>query len=58
MADVITLAASARPQSGKGPARAARRDGLVPAVIYGNNLEPVTISVGRKELEQIGRAHV
>ena len=52
MADVITLAASARPQSGKGPARAARRDGLVPAIIYGNDLEPVSISVERKALER------
>ncbi len=52
MVDVNSLAASARTQSGKGPARAARRDGLVPAVIYGNNLEPLTISVERKALEQ------
>jgi large subunit ribosomal protein L25 len=52
MADVITLAASARTQSGKGPARAARRDGLVPAIIYGNDLEPVSISVERKALER------
>jgi large subunit ribosomal protein L25 len=52
MVDVITLAASERPQSGKGPARAARRDGMVPAVIYGNKLEPLAISVERKELER------
>ncbi len=52
MVDVNTLAASSRSQSGKGPARAARRAGLVPAVIYGNDLEPVAISVERKALEQ------
>ena len=52
MVDVNTLAASSRSLSGKGPARAARRNGLVPAVIYGNNLDPVTISVERKALEQ------
>ena len=52
MVDVNTLAASSRSLSGKGPARAARRSGLVPAVIYGNNLDPVTISVDRKALEQ------
>lgn len=52
MVDVNTLAASSRSLSGKGPARAARRNGLVPAVIYGNNLDPVTISVDRKALEQ------
>ena len=52
MVDVNTLAASSRSLSGKGPARAARRNGLVPAVIYGNNLDPVTISIDRKALEQ------
>ena len=52
MVDVNTLAASLRSLSGKGPARAARRDGLVPAVIYGNKLDPMTISVDRKALER------
>lgn len=52
MADLNTLAASSRPISGTGPARAVRRDGLVPAVIYGNDLEPVSISVERKALER------
>ena len=52
MADVNSLAATARSQSGKGPARAARRDGLVPAVIYGNKENPVSINVERKALEQ------
>ena len=52
MVDVTSLAASSRSQSGKGPARAARRAGLVPAIIYGNNLEPVSISVERKALER------
>ena len=52
MVDVNTLAASSRSLSGKGPARAARRDGLVPAVIYGNNLDTMTISVDRRALER------
>ena len=52
MVDVISLVASARTQSGKGPARAARRDGMVPAVIYGDKLEPVSVNVERKELER------
>ncbi len=52
MADLNSLAATARSQSGKGPARAVRRDGLVPAVIYGNKEDPVSISVERKALEQ------
>ena len=52
MVDVTSLAASSRSQSGKGPARAARRAWLVPVIIYGNNLEPVSFSVERKALER------
>src|SRR4029077_11414236 len=44
--------ATARPQSGKGAARAERRAGKVPGVIYGNNQPPLTISVDDKELRQ------
>ena len=51
MVEVNTLAARARLMAGKGPARAARREGLVPAVIYGNEVEPVTVNVERKALE-------
>ncbi len=50
MADVIQLKASARPRSGKGAARAARREGKVPAVIYGGKAEPEGIVVDFKEL--------
>src|SRR3954454_12109829 len=52
MATVKELKATARPQSGKGAARAERRAGRVPGVIYGNNLPPVTISVDDAELRQ------
>ena len=45
MATVKELKATARPKSGKGAARAERRAGRVPGVIYGNNQPPVTISV-------------
>jgi large subunit ribosomal protein L25 len=52
MATVKELKATARPKSGKGAARAERRAGRVPGVIYGNNLPPVTISVDDAELRQ------
>ena len=52
MATVNELKATARPKSGKGAARAERRAGRVPGVIYGNNQPPVTISVDDKELRQ------
>jgi large subunit ribosomal protein L25 len=52
MATVKELKATARPKSGKGAARAERRAGRVPGVIYGNNQPPTTISVDDKELRQ------
>jgi len=52
MATVKELKATARPSSGKGAARAERRAGRVPGVIYGNNQPPVTISVDDAELRQ------
>src|ERR1700760_2066365 len=44
------LKATARPSVGKGAARAERRAGRVPGVIYGNNQPPLPISVEDKEL--------
>jgi large subunit ribosomal protein L25 len=52
MATVKELKATARPARGKGAARAERRAGRVPGVIYGNNQPPVTISVDNAELRQ------
>lgn len=45
-----TLAAEARAKAGKGAARAVRRTGCVPAVIYGDSKEPVLLSLTEKEL--------
>jgi large subunit ribosomal protein L25 len=50
MATVKELKATARPAVGKGAARAERRAGRVPAVIYGDNKPPVTISLEDREL--------
>jgi large subunit ribosomal protein L25 len=46
------LKATARPKSGKGAARAVRRAGRVPGVIYGDNQAPVAISLDQSELTQ------
>jgi large subunit ribosomal protein L25 len=45
MAEKITLEATARTGTGKGAARAARREGLVPGVIYGGGAAPEAINV-------------
>jgi large subunit ribosomal protein L25 len=51
MATIVKeLKATARPSVGKGAARAERRAGKVPGVIYGNNQPPLPISVEDKEL--------
>jgi large subunit ribosomal protein L25 len=41
MPEITTLSAEPRARAGKGAARAARRVGRVPGIIYGDNKEPV-----------------
>lgn len=44
------LIVTARDVSGKRAIRKLRHEGLVPGVIYGDNKEPILVSVGEKEL--------
>lgn len=53
MSEISTLGASARDRAGKGSARAARREGLVPAVIYGDKQDPISINLTLRELEKL-----
>ena len=50
MANVTTLGAEMRQRAGKGAARQTRRDGRVPAVIYGDKQDPVMISIDPLDL--------
>ncbi|MFL0356660.1 50S ribosomal protein L25/general stress protein Ctc [Erythrobacter sp. GH1-10] len=50
MSDALTLPAEARERAGKGASRALRREGRVPAVIYGGKEEPTPIHVEEKLL--------
>ncbi|SET76826.1 50S ribosomal protein L25/general stress protein Ctc [Oceanicella actignis] len=50
MAEMPILEATRREGTGKGAARAARRAGLVPGVIYGGGKDPVAINVKFNEL--------
>ncbi|WP_336986530.1 50S ribosomal protein L25/general stress protein Ctc [Altererythrobacter aquiaggeris] len=50
MSDALTLPAETREQAGKGASRALRREGRVPAVIYGGGKSPRPIHVEAKEL--------
>ena len=45
MANRVSIEAEARPRAGKGAARATRRDGRVPAVIYGAHEAATLISL-------------
>jgi large subunit ribosomal protein L25 len=58
MSDQLTLSAEPRDRAGKGASRALRREGRVPAVIYGDNKEPETIHVEEKALvKALGTGH-
>ncbi len=50
MSEQLTLSAEARDRAGKGASRHLRREGRVPAVIYGANEEPVSIHLEEKGL--------
>lgn len=53
MSEALTLAAEARGQVGKGASRLLRREGRVPAVIYGNKQDPAAIHVEEKALYRL-----
>lgn len=48
MAETQTLAAESRERVGKGTARAARRTGKIPAIIYGNKEAPLSVAIEAK----------
>ena len=58
MSDQLTLSAEPRERAGKGASRALRREGRVPAVIYGDKKDPEPIHVEEKALNKLlGTGH-
>lgn len=56
MAEFVTIEAEARPRAGKGAARATRRAGKVPAVLYGAGAPPELLALDpRAVLREIQR---
>ena len=53
MSEQLTLPAEARDRAGKGASRALRRDGRVPAVVYGEKKEALSIHVEEKLLSKM-----
>ena len=52
MAETTKVVAKKRDRAGKGGARSSRRDGLIPAVIYGDKQPPMMIAVEPKSIER------
>ena len=58
MSDALTLPAELRERAGKGASRELRRNGRVPAVIYGGKEEPTAIHIEERILRrQLGTGH-
>jgi large subunit ribosomal protein L25 len=58
MSKIVQLKATQRGRAGKGASRAIRREGLVPAVVYGDKQSAQTLTLNYRELEphiQTGR---
>lgn len=49
----VTLEVNRREQTGKEVAKKLRREGKVPAVVYGGHREPVAIAVDRKAVSEL-----
>ncbi len=56
MAEMPVIEATTREGVGKGAARAARRDGFVPGVVYGGGKDPVSINIKHNVLLKALRA--
>jgi len=52
MAEVSIIAAERRERAGKGPARATRRAGRVPGIIYGAKKDPAMVTLDPRELDR------
>ncbi len=52
MPEIISLSAEVRARAGKGAARATRRAGRVPGIVYGGDREPMPISLEPGELSR------
>src|SRR5260370_28323554 len=50
MPEIMSLSAEPRERAGKGAARATRRQGRVPAIVYGDKQEPVLVSLEPRAL--------
>ena len=52
MSETTVFSAEKRAKGGRGPARALRREGKIPAIVYGGRQEPLMLAVGAKEIKR------
>ena len=57
MAEAVNIAAELRDPVGKGGARGLRREGKIPAVIYGDKQDVVTIAIDGNELTRFNKLY-
>ena len=51
--EIMNLKASPRESVGNGPSRVLRREGKVPAILYGPKTEPIKLAIDKLDLEPI-----
>ncbi|MDL2321504.1 50S ribosomal protein L25/general stress protein Ctc [Desulfosarcina sp. OttesenSCG-928-B08] len=51
--ETLSLKASPRDAVGNGPSRVLRRNGKIPAILYGAKIEPVKLAIEKTELEPV-----
>ncbi|HET9064878.1 MAG TPA: 50S ribosomal protein L25 [Gemmatimonadales bacterium] len=51
--EAVTLTAASRTNTGKGAARSLRRDGRIPAVIYGHGRDPLALDLDSRSVERM-----
>lgn len=51
--DIMNLKAAPRDRVGNGPARGLRREGKVPAILYGPNTDPEKLSIDKFDLDSV-----
>ncbi len=51
--ELVPMKVDTREQTGKGPARRMRREGLIPAVVYGLGRETVCLSIPQRTFERL-----
>jgi large subunit ribosomal protein L25 len=54
---VIALSGQRRERIGKGGARSSRREGMIPAVLYGHGEEPIPVNVGARDFQLALHTH-